>query len=124
MSMISVNNHANTMGRPSTMGKMTRDMMSQNRDKGIIQRVLDQIYTEFEKREDLQKNCEIRISFLEIYKEQVTDILEGHIQVSPDIAGRKDSSRLHNDSIGVGQETPGRPKAKSFYAQDLDERVQ
>ena len=52
--------------------------MIESRDKGIIQRVLDQIYGNFAKRQDLEKNCEIKISFLEIYKEHVTDLLEGH----------------------------------------------
>ena len=53
-------------------------MMVESRDKGIIQRVLDHIYDSFAKRQDLEANCEIKISFLEIYKEHVTDLLEGH----------------------------------------------
>ena len=54
-------------------------MMIESRDKGIIQRVLDNIYEKFDSRKDLRGNCEIKISFLEIYKEHVTDLLEGHV---------------------------------------------
>ena len=45
-------------------------MMGESRDKGIIQRVIDHIYERFGAREDLVENCEIKVSFLEIYKEQ------------------------------------------------------
>lgn len=64
-------------GKP-TIHKVARDMMIESRDKGIIQRVLDNIYEKFDRRKDLCTNCEIKISFLEIYKEHVTDLLEGH----------------------------------------------
>ena len=43
--------------------------------------MLDNVYEKFASRDDLQKNCEIRISFIEIYKESVTDLLEGHKQI-------------------------------------------
>lgn len=56
-------------------------MIIESRDKGIIQRVVDHVYERFASRADLQKNCEIRISFLEIYKENVTDLLEFHRQL-------------------------------------------
>ena len=55
-------------------------MMVESRDKGIIQRILDQVFEKFSERHDLDKNCEIKISFLEIYKEIVTDLLEDHQQ--------------------------------------------
>ena len=55
-------------------------MMIESRDKGIIQRIIDQVFEKFSERQDLDTNCEVRISFLEIYKDQVTDLLEGHQQ--------------------------------------------
>lgn len=55
--------------------------MHESRDKGIIQRVVDHIFAKFSSRQDLEANCEIRISFLEIYKENITDLLEGHTEL-------------------------------------------
>ena len=81
-------------------------MMVESRDKGIIQRVLDQIYEKFAKRKDLEQNCEIRISFLEIYKEQVTDLLEGH--VPPKKKKMAAVHRHHNSSFAVNQDSAGK----------------
>lgn len=63
-----------------SVGKLAREMIFESRDKGIIQRVIDHIFDKFSRRENLQHNCEIRISFIEIYKEQVTDLLDEYVR--------------------------------------------
>ena len=52
-------------------------LMEESKDKGIIQRTIDIIYRKFHERQDLVKNCEIKISFLEIYNDRVIDLLDG-----------------------------------------------
>ena len=54
--------------------------MEERNDKGVIQRVIDDIFTKFGLNSDIKKNCQIKISFLEIYNERVTDLLEGYEQ--------------------------------------------
>ena len=54
--------------------------MEEQNDKGIIQRIIDQVYAKFHLNSELVKNCQIKISFLEIYNERVTDLLEGYIE--------------------------------------------
>lgn len=43
--------------------------------KGIIQRVLDTVFEMYISR-DLDSTCDVKISFLEIYNDTVTDLLE------------------------------------------------
>ena len=52
------------------------DMMDEMEEKGIIQRVIDQIFQQYSLREEINQHCEIKISFIEIYKETITDLLE------------------------------------------------
>ena len=85
-------------------------MMVEGRDKGIIQRVVDQIYAKFAERSDLQGNCEIKVSFLEIYKENVTDLLEGHTQ-DPKNSTKKSVSPKR---ATVEKESLGRDRSSSF----------
>jgi hypothetical protein len=49
--------------------------MQETSEKGIIQRVLDQIYHGFAMTQ-LDQTCQLRVSFLEIYNDTVTDLLE------------------------------------------------
>ena len=86
-------------------------MMGESRDKGIIQRVIDHIYERFGAREDLVENCEIKVSFLEIYKEQVTDLLEGHVQ--PKGRPRKASLRNHSSSFAIHRVQDGGKDAEN-----------
>ena len=53
-------------------------MMEERNDKGVIQRVIDQVYSKFFLNKDLIKNCQLKISFLEIYNEKITDLLDGY----------------------------------------------
>ena len=82
--------------KKNNIRKVARDMLAEAKDKGIIQRVLDNIFLKFSERSELAKNCEIKISFLEIYKEQVTDLLDGHDQKRIRIK----HNRNHSSSMG------------------------
>jgi len=50
--------------------------MDSGDEKGVIQRVLDYIYEHFNAREDLYEHAELKITFLEIYNDSVTDLLD------------------------------------------------
>ena len=50
--------------------------MNSGDEKGVIQRVLDYIYEHFNAREDLYEHAELKITFLEIYNDSVTDLLD------------------------------------------------
>jgi len=60
--------------------------MQESSEKGIIQRVIDQVYAGFQLAQ-LEQTCQLRVSFLEIYNDSVTDLLEE--DSSP--TGRQDS---------------------------------
>ena len=85
--------------------------MVEGRDKGIIQRVLDQIYEKFALRTDLKGNCEIKISFLEIYKENVTDLLEGYVSASG--TNKHNNSKLSSPA-GARRDGHNRDRSSSF----------
>ena len=68
--------------------------MQESSEKGIIQRVIDQVYAGFQLAQ-LEQTCLLRVSFLEIYNDSVTDLLEE--ETSP-------SSR--QDSRGIPQINP------------------
>ena len=76
-------------------------MMTESRDKGIIQRVIDNIYEKFNNKPELKQNCDLRVSFLEIYKEQVTDLLEGHDQPRKRRLSNKPKDRNHSTSFAI-----------------------
>lgn len=79
----------------------------------------------------------IKVSFLEIYKENVTDLLEGHVQPKTKTKNKKNNQRnlsssfaVHRDEKGNideaqqnrSQTTSNRTKARTFYGvQGLDE---
>lgn len=66
------------VGTKHQISRVAKDMMLESHNKGIIQRVIDQIYEKFSARQDLESNCQIKIAFIEIYKDSVTDLLEDH----------------------------------------------
>lgn len=55
-------------------------LMHESTEKGIIQRVIDQVFANFQ-RAKLDATCQIRVSFLEIYNDSVTDLLEDGLVV-------------------------------------------
>ena len=101
-------------------------MMLESHNKGIIQRVIDKIYEKFSARQDLESNCQIKIAFIEIYKDSVTDLLEDHQQQYPQHKKAKNNlSRRHsasfvfaNNNIGsAAADSTNRTKAKTFYGE-------
>lgn len=69
----------------------------------------------------MEQNCEIKISFLEIYKEQVTDLLEGHERARKN-ARIASSRRSQKDSFvrNSNYQSPLRSKSKTFCADNQD----
>lgn len=105
--------------------------MKSSLDKGVIQRVLDTVYQNFYSRESLHENCEIKISFLEVYNDSINDLLDKRSD-SPEFnnKGRRRNSRrgsatsfdLHSDDKKdeefKSKEEPlrkSRTKAKTMY---------
>lgn len=113
------------------IGRVARDMLAEAKDKGIIQRVLDNIFLKFAERADLAQNCEIKISFLEIYKETVTDLLGGHSERRVKLRhNRNHSSSMGFDGGKMDDDQNSqlsankRMKAKTFYNdQELEDIV-
>ena len=48
----------------------------QNPKRGLIPRVLDYIYDKYTSNPEMQEKLDLTISYLEIYNDQVTDLLE------------------------------------------------
>ena len=107
--------------------------MAEGGEKGILQRVIDQIYEQLPRRKELLRSCEVRVSFLEIYKEQITDLLAGH--GAPDVKrspAKRSLNSCHNlqmhsvSSSRLDQEngcevSSQRAKSKTFY---LDQNLE
>ena len=69
------------------MRQQQKKLMNSGQEKGVIQRVLDYIYENFRKREDLYENAELKITFLEIYNDSVTDLLDKKLD-SPELVAK------------------------------------
>ena len=48
----------------------------QNPKRGLIPRVLDYIYDKYTTNPEMQEKLDLTLSYLEIYNDQVTDLLE------------------------------------------------
>ena len=118
--------------------------MQTSNEKGVIQRVIDIVYKNFYDKESLFENCEIKISFLEVYNDSINDLLDKQSE-SPkfNFRNRKRNSRrgsatsldLHSeekkDEDLKSKEEPlkkSRTKAKTMYGigdlQDLKNKNQ
>ena len=61
-------------------------------------------------RTDLKGNCEIKISFLEIYKENVTDLLEGYVSTN----GATKQNSKPSSPVGARRDGHNRDRSSSF----------
>ena len=77
---------------------ITKELIYEGAEKGIIQRVLDNIYQGFD-RAQLEPTCLLRVSFFEIYNDTVTDLLADDTSVLTPNQRQEDKSPGMNSSF-------------------------
>lgn len=76
--------------------------------RGLIPRTISYVFKRLEARGDDASNCSVRVSYLEIYNEQLFDLLAGQEDAAPDLAVFEDKlgaprpfSPFHLALVGV-----------------------